>query len=115
RNNLLSGLNINENNNSKLNFIANLNELGNTLTYIHEGENALHYLNQSIKLADSLGLLNELKNAYKYRANAYKSIKSYKNALTDQENFQLINDSIFNKTKFQQIEELKTIYETEKK
>lgn len=69
----------------------------------------------AIKIADSIGSISELKTAYENRALVFEKLGQYNEAFTDQKEFQILNDSIFNTNKSRQIEELRTIYETEKK
>ena len=101
--------------NSKLNEATIRNEIGNVLALQGDYTYSIYHLNTALKIADSLGVLDQQKNAYKYRAYTYEAFGRPTDALKDERRFQKINDSIFNITKSQQIEELKTIYETEKK
>ncbi len=101
--------------NSKLNEAIIRNEIGNVLAFQGDYTYSIYHLNTALKIADSLGALDQQKNAYKYRAQTQEIFDRPLEALMDERRFQEINDSIFNKTKSQQIEELKTIYETEKK
>nr|WP_299173429.1 tetratricopeptide repeat protein [uncultured Allomuricauda sp.] len=101
--------------NSKLNESTIRNEIGNVLSFKGDYTFSMYHLNTALGIADSLGALDQQKNAYKYRAHTNEAFGRSANALMDERKFQKINDSIFNLTKSQQIEELKTIYETEKK
>ena len=56
-----------------------------------------------------------MSNAYKIRSEIYQKIGNKDQALLDYQLFHVLNDSIYNVKKSLQIEELKTIYETEKK
>ena len=76
---------------------------------------AIEYLNESILIASNIGAKNNLSEAYSLRSAINKDLTNYKLALEDYELFKSTNDSIFNTTKSQQIEELRTIYYTEKK
>lgn len=73
-----------------------------------------HYTN-AVKLADSIGSIDNLSDSYKERSKAYALAGRYREALSDLEQYQILRDSVFNTTKEQQIEELKTQYETEQK
>ncbi|WP_435625789.1 tetratricopeptide repeat protein [Flagellimonas sp.] len=101
--------------NSKLNEATIRNEIGNVLAFQGDYTYSIYHLNTALKIADSLGALDQQKNAYKYRAQTQEIFDRPLKALMDERRFQEINDSIFSLTKSQQIEELKTIYQTEQK
>lgn len=101
--------------NSKLNEATIRNEIGNVLAFQGDYTYSMYHLNTALKIADSLEALDQQKNAYKYRAQTQEIFDRPLEALKDERRFQEINDSIFSLNKLHQIEELKTIYETEKK
>ncbi|SEL61248.1 Tetratricopeptide repeat-containing protein [Aquimarina amphilecti] len=101
--------------NDFLNHISILNTMGYVLTQKGEEKKALQYLQTSIRKADSLGAIYQLKNAFQQRAATFESLKEYQKALSDTKEFNRIADSLDNVTKSKQIEELKITYETEKK
>ncbi|MFD2563115.1 tetratricopeptide repeat protein [Aquimarina rubra] len=101
--------------NSITNEIFSLREKGRILTEMGKYNEALTFLNLSVKKADSIEAIDLSKIAYESRSETYEQNNQMKKALEDRKQYQLLNDSIFNKTKSQQIEELKIIYETEKK
>ena len=70
---------------------------------------------EAIDLAKSLGAMSHLADLYKYRSTILEGLNKNNDALEFLKLYQTINDSLFTTKKFQQIEELKTIYETEKK
>lgn len=113
--NLLEALEINESRNSIDNQISVLGEIGKTYTELNDIPNALDFLNESIRLADSVNTENQLLKGLGYRAEAYEQSKEYRNANTDRKRYQELNDSIFNAEKTKQIEQIKTLYETERK
>ncbi len=76
---------------------------------------ALDNINRSITIAMEIRAKDDLSAAYHLRYMINKSLGNLKDALADHELFKAVNDTIFNTTKSQQIEELRTIYETEKK
>ena len=108
-------LEILEKNNSKSKIVESLNALGQTYSMMGDPGSAITYYSRAIDLADSLQTLAMLGNAYKQRALARAKISNYKNAFQDLQLHIKARDSVFNKTKSQQIEELRTIYDTEKK
>jgi len=113
--NLLEALEINESRNSIDNQISVLGEIGKTYTDLNDISNALNFLNESIRLADSVNTENHLLKGLGYRAEAYEKGKQYRNANIDRKRYQKLNDSIFNADKTKQIEQLRTLYETEQK
>tara|TARA_R110002012_G_C11664203_1_gene612505 strand:+ start:614 stop:2512 length:1899 start_codon:yes stop_codon:yes gene_type:complete len=76
---------------------------------------ALDNLSRSITIAKEIGAKDNLSEAYSLRYGINKSLGNLKDALVDHEMFKAVNDTIFNTAKSQQISELRTIYETEKK
>lgn len=97
------------------NSVSSLNELGSLSLEKNEPLESIKNHTEAIQLADSIKSLVELKDGYKGRSLAYEFDGQYQKALEDKKQFIILNDSIFNSTKSQQIEELRTIYETEKK
>lgn len=100
---------------SSVNYVLELYHVGLTYSLLGKNEVAIEYLNKSVKLADSLNISNELKHALDYRSKAHLNAGNYKFAFEDYAASQKINDSLFSIEKTKAIEELETIYETEKK
>lgn len=92
-----------------LNVLADAQIGANNLTM------AFDNLNRSISIATEIGAKDNLSKAYSLRYAVNKALGNLGNALSDHEMFKAINDTLFNTTKSRQIEELRTIYETEKK
>ena len=78
-------------------------------------QNAIINYTAAIDLADSIQSLDVLSDGYKERASVYEAMGNFRKALEDQKSFQVVHDSVYNVAKSNQIEELKTQYETEKK
>jgi len=76
---------------------------------------ALNKNDEAITLAKSNGALPHLKDLYQYRSGLLENLNRHKDAMTFLKASQEIKDSLFSQRKIQQIEELKAIYETEKK
>jgi len=112
---LQESLKIHSTNNYAANIIATQNDIGHTYLQMHQPEKAIPFLTKSIQRATGEGPINDLKNAHKYRFEAYRELGQWRKAIEDQLSFQKLKDSIFNEKSAQQIEELRTIYETEKK
>jgi tetratricopeptide (TPR) repeat protein len=97
------------------NNVSSYNELGSLFLEKNQTAEAIENHTKAIQLADSIQSLAELKDGYEGRSLAYEKSGQFQKALEDQKQFIRLNDSIFNTAKSQQIEELRTIYETEKK
>ncbi len=76
---------------------------------------AIENLNRSITLADSTNSIANMSIAYQIRSEAYTKLKNTEQALSDFKQYTTLKDSIFNTAKSQQIEQLRTIYDTTKK
>ncbi|WOD43791.1 tetratricopeptide repeat protein [Hwangdonia lutea] len=76
---------------------------------------ALKKLEKAISIAKSIEALPGLQDLYDYKSKILEAINKNKEAIFYLKASQSINDSLFSIKKSQQIEELKTIYETEKK
>ncbi len=100
---------------TSINYVIELYHVGLTYSLLGKNEIAIEYLNKSVKLADSLKISNELKHALDYRSKVHLNSGNYKSAMEDYVASQKIKDSLFSIEKTKAIEELETIYETEKK
>ncbi|MCL6267113.1 tetratricopeptide repeat protein [Flagellimonas myxillae] len=91
----------------------------NALAAVHAGLNnnnlAISYYSKSIEHINKGGSKANLSNAYKGRSELYARLSNHKLAYDDHLYHKQLSDSIYNNTKSQQIGELKTIYEIEKK
>ncbi|WP_431121188.1 tetratricopeptide repeat protein [Flagellimonas flava] len=114
-NTLEEALKIQEEFGSERNLSTALQKLGKVHIKIGKPKQALRYLDRAIQLWDSTEISDVLKYNYMFRADAHKELGDYKKANADLEMYQKLNDSIFNKTKSQQIEEMRIIFDTEKK
>ncbi len=76
---------------------------------------ALKNNKEAIDISKSLGAMSHLADLYKYRSILLEVLNKNNDALEFLKRYQTINDSIFTTKKSQQIEELKAIYESEKK
>lgn len=99
----------------QLDIASSLKELAQVDYQSKEFSEALKKMDRVIEMAESIGAVSILGQSYKERSQIHESLGKYPNAIADLRTYQIINDSIFNSRKSQQIEELKTIYETEKK
>lgn len=94
---------------------SNLIDLANVEIKLGNTFKALQYTNESINISKELNTKNTLSRGYYLRSLIYEDLNNTNAAFQDFKQYKTINDSIYNTTKSQQIEELKTIYETEKK
>ncbi len=76
---------------------------------------AIRYYYQSYLIADSLKAINQKKAAALYLSDSYKKLKDYAKALSWQETFIILKDSIFSQDKSRQITSTAMNYEFEKK
>lgn len=97
------------------NHTAVLIELGSLYIELNKPKKAILYLDEAINKSTPSRRLDYLMESYKLRSTTYEILKNSKKALSDLKVHQVYKDSIFNNKKIQQIEELKTIYETENK
>ncbi len=100
---------------SDINEVIFLYHLGNSHTYMNNFNTANRYLQEAVSLAKNGEILNELKNALEYRSFNFERQGELEKALADKKQVQILTDSIFTIDKAKQIDELQTIYETEKK
>ncbi len=112
---LKEGLTIYQELGYKNKIVSGLNELAKLETELNNPKLAIEYVDRSIVLSKEIGALNNLSFAYAIRSKAYEKANSLGMALQDFKQYKIFNDSIFNTTKSRQIEELRTLYETEKK
>lgn len=112
---LMEGLVLTEKFGTKDDIALNFKQIGHT--YLESGDlpHALDYMDKAIRLADSIDAAEILSDSYLSRAEIYSGLGQFQKAFNDQKKHQFINDSIFNAKKSQQIEELRVIYDTEKK
>lgn len=93
----------------------NLNSTAENYIKFGKPRKAIPFLNRAIELADSIDAQIKLKRSYELRSQANESIGSLSNAFYDFKKYQSLSDSILNKTKSQQIEELRIIHDLEQK
>ncbi len=112
---LKAGLSIHKKNNFVANILETQNEIASTYLDMGRPFDALLFLNQTLRYSDSVGFINESINALKYRAIVFEQTGRLIESIADIKQYQALNDTLFKTTKSKQIEELRTIYETEKK
>ncbi|MGV6830592.1 MAG: tetratricopeptide repeat protein [bacterium] len=102
--------------------IGSLSNEANTLGYLGRSyyekraySQALDYFNESIAISKENSYPNILRAIYLDKSILLEKMNQHKAALNSFKESQKINDSIYNIEKINEVEELKTIYETEKK
>ncbi len=97
------------------NLISDMSNLGLAYANSKDFDKGFELLNQAVNKADSIGVTNELQSALFNRALAHEKNGMPLKAIVDYKRSRMINDSLFSITKTKQINELQTMYETEKK
>ncbi len=78
-------------------------------------DKSLVYANSAIHIADSVKALDYQQSCYLLRSRIYEKLHHVENSLMDRKTQERFKDSLYNLKKTQQIQELRTLYETEKK
>ncbi len=99
----------------KLNLTAALHEMANLKMAQNEYQSALTHINEVIAISEEIEALPTLRDALKTKAEIQKLMGNTNGAYANFSRYATINDSLYSNRKAQQIAELKTIYETEKK
>lgn len=106
---------VSEKENIILNIIDAYKGLSTTDYFEKKHKQALKKIEHAIALAKASNTMLALQNLYSFRATILESLNRNKEAIFYLKEAQKVNDSILSIKKTQQIEELKTIYESEKK
>jgi len=109
---LEKGVDILRKNNNKYTLSIALLNLGNAYYDEKNYKKAIKTLDECISISEKN---HTLYRAYKFRSASYEALNNLKPALSDYKKFKTIRDSVWNIDKSHQIEELRTVYETEKK
>lgn len=95
--------------------IEGLNELGSLYLTMDRPRVAIGFFSRAIPIADSIDFKEGLLTAYLKRSVSHALLNQYAEALEDHRKYADVNDSMFSESKSRQIEELRTIFDTEKK
>ncbi len=101
--------------NEMSNIMNNLSGLSKVALKTKHYKKAKHYINEGLVISDSIKVPESTASFYNYRSKLFEQTGLYKQALEDQRRSQTINDSLLKVNKNKEIEELKTIYQTEQK
>lgn len=110
----LAGINCKTANDQNLLILIDIN-LSQIYSKTNRFELAVTTATNSVKMADSLGILPSVKDGYFMLSKIYKDYDDYKNALKYYELGAAIRDSIFNIDKSTQFQELSAKFESEQK
>lgn len=113
--NLNKSLEITRKSGNQYKTIESLNDLGIVYNTINKPQTAIPKFNEAITLAEKINANQNLKISHFNLSKSYSKLNNNKLALEEYKKFTDVSDSIFNETKIKQIEELRTIYQTEKK
>ena len=92
-----------------------LKHLGDAYNKLNQPQNALVFLNKAIKIADSIGIRDDLYGSYLNRSKSYELIGNLNSAFEDFKKFEAVKDTVYNIEKTKEIERLTAVFETEKK
>lgn len=92
-----------------------LNGLTNALNKSENSKEAITFANEAIKIADSIGNLDDLSLAYEQRSESHERLGNYQKALEDFQFHKKVNDSVYNISKSKEIRRLTTQFETKEK
>ncbi|NAS31844.1 tetratricopeptide repeat protein [Flavobacteriaceae bacterium R38] len=115
RNYFLESLQISKQEDIKTSIISAFQGLAKVDRLSGDNRAALNNINKGISIAEDIGAKSNLSSLYGERSKIYENLNMLRQAMVNLRNSQKINDSLFSAKKVQQIEELSTIYETEKK
>jgi len=92
-----------------------LNNIGDASRKLKDYDKSYEYLDKSMKLSEEIGSKDMLKENYECFADLYFDQGDYQKALENYKLFAAIKDSIFTDERSNQITEMQTKYDTEKK
>lgn len=112
---LRNGLTLAEMAKRTVKIIEGLNELGNLYLTMGKPRLAIDFFSRAIRKSDSIDFKEGLLTAYLKRSASHALLNRHAEALEDHRKYTLVNDSMYSESKSRQIEELRTIFDTEKK
>jgi signal transduction histidine kinase len=89
--------------------------IGNAYVSLKRPKEALPYLNEGLIFASQTGNADHRKHLYMAFSDAYADLKDFERSLKYRTLYSQVSDSLLNETKTEQIIEMQTKYETEKK
>lgn len=100
---------------NKIEMANDAKNLGIIYTQLREYNNAEQYIRQSLAMAEEMNLLQLQKSNYGLLSNIYAQKNNYKKAYEYNHKFTVLKDSIFNIETQKQLDDIRTLYETDKK
>jgi len=89
--------------------------MGSALVYSGKPREAKAYLDTALVFAKRESVKERIMLSYQHRAMANEKLNDFESAYRDHQMYTLYKDSIFDDSKSQQIEEMRTIFDTQKK
>lgn len=89
--------------------------MGRIYAKMQEPQRALAYFDSVVRISDEIQATETLRQGYFERASAYATLLDFREAYRDHQLFKTVSDTIFNRENSRQIEEMRTIYDTEQK
>lgn len=108
-------LELDENSQNKNTSSRGLLGMGTALVNSDRAMEGKDYLDRALVFAKKENAKGRIVLTYLNRARANAKLNDYKSAYEDYQMYVVYNDSVFNETKSQQIEEMRAIFDTEKK
>lgn len=99
----------------KKNVVVSGNSVGNSYEAKKNFPEARRYYEESLTLSKAINFKEGTRDNYEALSSLYKQMKQYDKALEYMQLFKICNDSIVNKESLEQLNELNTRYETDKK
>ena len=90
-------------------------DIGKANYLLKNFEEAISYLDEALLLAQDINSLQHKKRAYQYLYEYHLAKNDFKKALEFHQQFTNVKDSIYSEKSSQQIAQMRTLYETEKK
>ncbi len=92
-----------------------LNNLSNLYIELKNYREALDYAKRSLGISVEIGAKQSIANAYLNLSEAYNGLNDFRNAYKNHELYSIYNDSLLNEKSSEQVAEIQTRFETEKK
>lgn len=99
----------------KNSMVGTLDYIGRVYTAKENYSKALDYQNKALKIAEEIGAKLEIADIYLGLSETYEMSGDYKNAFSYFRKHKIYNDSLYSSEKHNQIAELQTKYDTERK
>lgn len=91
------------------------NNIGNTYSSMGEYSKAIEYMQKALRIAEEIGSMSYIKNINRALSDTYAKMDDFKRAYTHYIKYSNIKDSLLNEKTSNQITEMQTKYESEKK